>query len=602
MKIYHSILAMLLAGVLFLSCVPAYAITSAEKENNYKAAILQLETYLESYGNDSTELLGIAVVFEDLHGYAKSTSFVNYISVLMKIADGEYDSDMDFLLSMLEVNEGFKKYLEDMRNDSSIGTINELEAYARARECEHNGNTETAMENYRQCLDFFDSQHRLTALYNAGNETAYASALEKIQAGDYAGAYYVFSEISRYGHSAERMKAIVNLLGYTPKDVSDNLKPVTELKITKATIDEMTLSWQKSSHAQRYEVYYKEANQAEWKHTADTAETTMTVTGLKQGTSYDFKVIAAIGRLKADEAILTNQKTVSVTPTPNPTPTPSPKPTPTLTPSPTPVITGYESGFSYEKRSDDGVTITKYSGNVTVLEIPKKLGGYKVVSIGDQSFRECLSISKVTIPSEVTNIGTAAFHSCYNLTSLIILSETISIGDYAFCGCENLAEIIMGSNITDIGAFAFYNCKKLKSIIFPESIKIDKVGYQAFTHYLEGNASMGSNIAKAFSKCGFDFVDLQYPHLHLRYFDFYNGEPRSLKAWLRRNDIESAVIPDGVNEISFEYCTKLTTVTIPNSATKIYVVECSKLKTIIGSPNSYAEKFAKENGIKFISR
>ena len=129
------------------------------------------------------------------------------------------------------------------------------------------------------------------------------------------------------------MKAIVNLLGYIPKDASDNLKPATGLKVSRAAFDQISLSWQKSNHAQQYEVYYKETNQAEWKHAADTSDTTLTVAGLKQGTSYDFKVVAAIGRLKADEALLRNQQTAIVTPTPKPIPEPTP--TPKLMPTPT---------------------------------------------------------------------------------------------------------------------------------------------------------------------------------------------------------------------------------------------------------------------------
>ena len=65
---HRRFIAMLLTGVLFLSCMPAYALTSAEKESNYAAAILQLETYLETSGNSSTELAGIENTFWELSG------------------------------------------------------------------------------------------------------------------------------------------------------------------------------------------------------------------------------------------------------------------------------------------------------------------------------------------------------------------------------------------------------------------------------------------------------------------------------------------------------------------------------------------------------
>ena len=74
MKTYRRFIAMLLAGVLFLSCVPAYAMTSAEKENKYAAAIMELETNLESSGNSSADLAGIESTFRELGGYGSSNS------------------------------------------------------------------------------------------------------------------------------------------------------------------------------------------------------------------------------------------------------------------------------------------------------------------------------------------------------------------------------------------------------------------------------------------------------------------------------------------------------------------------------------------------
>ena len=606
MKTFLRLIAMLLAGFLFLSCVPAHAITSAEKENNYNAAVLELETYLESYGNDSAALLGISATFNDLHGYAKSTCFVNYISVLMKIAGEEYDSDMDFLLFMLEVNEGFKKYLEDMRNDSSIGTINELEAYARAREYEHNGNMEAAMENYRQCLDFFDSQHRLTTLYNAANETAYAKALEMLQSKDYAGAYYAFSEISRYGDSAERMRAIVNQLGYTPADASDNLMPVTGLKASRTTLDQITLSWQKSSHAQQYEVYDKESNKTEWKHAADTAETTMTVTGLKQETSYDFKVVAAIGRLKADETVLTNQKTASVTPTPKPTPTPTPTPTPRPAPTPTPTLSAADLGFEYTKVSANEIAIKKYTGKKAELVIPAQLDGFKVVAINDSAFQDCLDLTSVVIPNSVTSIGKYCFSKCSNLIDVSISSSVTSIGEWAFTYCYGLSGVTIPNSVTSIGECAFYRCTNLKSVTIPSSVI--NFGNHAFSYCknLEnviisyGVTSIGKY---AFENCS-SLKNVTIPNTVTSIGD---------SAFLKCSSLTSVTIPDSVTSIgesAFRMCYNLTYVSIPSSVVIIgdyafsmrigYDYRHSNL-TIYDPSNSAAEVYAKKNGIPFVN-
>ena len=55
--------------------------TSTEKENKYTAAILNLETYLESYGDTSISLLGIEEEFSQLRGYEQSRQLMNYTKI-----------------------------------------------------------------------------------------------------------------------------------------------------------------------------------------------------------------------------------------------------------------------------------------------------------------------------------------------------------------------------------------------------------------------------------------------------------------------------------------------------------------------------------------
>jgi hypothetical protein len=59
--------------------------------------------------------------------------------------------------------------------------------------------------------------------------------------------------------------------------------------------------------------------------------------------------------------------------------------------------------FEYDIRND-GVTITKYIGSDTEIEIPAMIEGKAVVSIGDFAFDRCSSITKIIIPDSVISM------------------------------------------------------------------------------------------------------------------------------------------------------------------------------------------------------
>jgi putative cell wall-binding protein len=227
--------------------------------------------------------------------------------------------------------------------------------------------------------------------------------------------------------------------------------------------------------------------------------------------------------------------------------------------------------------------------------------GNGVTSIGDNAFYHCYGLASVTMPNSLTNIGSEAFESCHSLTNIDIPDSVTSIGERAFLGCVSFTNIVIPDSIkeikdetfracyelisitipdgvTTIGNKAFYQCSKLPSITIPDSVT--SIGDEAFSYCrkLKSITIPGSITGirdKMFYEC---------------------------------SDLKSVTISDGVTSIgdsAFAFCNSLTSVTIPDSVTNIgdWVFSYhNKNLTIYGMPGSYAETYATQQGIPFLSK
>ena len=63
-----------------------------------------------------------------------------------------------------------------------------------------------------------------------------------------------------------------------------------------------------------------------------------------------------------------------------------------------------------------------------------------------------------TIPNSVTGIGENAFRNCLSLASVTIPNSVTSIGEYTFMDCFSLTLVNIPNSVTSIGRFAFANC------------------------------------------------------------------------------------------------------------------------------------------------
>lgn len=178
--------------------------------------------------------------------------------------------------------------------------------------------------------------------------------------------------------------------------------------------------------------------------------------------------------------------------------------------------------FEYE---NGGVTITGFIGTTRAISVPSKINGERVkkvtalnnnnsktsvtsvtfasgieelgvgilkgyvglervtlpdtlVTIGNDAFYNCSSLTGITVPNSVTSIGTNAFNGCIALISADLSCKATVIPDGLFNGCKELNTVSLPSYVTDIGAAAFSGCRSLISISISDTVKT--IGKEAF--------------------------------------------------------------------------------------------------------------------------
>ena len=185
----------------------------------------------------------------------------------------------------------------------------------------------------------------------------------------------------------------------------------------------------------------------------------------------------------------------------------------------------------------------EYSGSVIIPETVIYNGTtYSVTSIGDWAFKNCSSLTSVTIPNSVTSIGDNAFADCSKLTSVTIPNSVTSIGSSAFYGCSSLTSVTIPNSVTSIGYYAFYECSSLTSVTIPNSVTS-----------IEGST---------FADCS-KLTSVTIPNSVTSIGDY---------AFYECTSLTSLTIGESVTSIgfaAFANCSKLTSVTIPNSVTSI---------------------------------
>ena len=229
--------------------------------------------------------------------------------------------------------------------------------------------------------------------------------------------------------------------------------------------------------------------------------------------------------------------------------------------------------WGYEKREDGTIIITRYKGTNTEIDVPEKIGGSIVTAIGDWAFspgasrlkmeqiQQRRTITRITLPETIETIGECAFNSCWALQQVPIPDRVTAIGERAFADCRSLQSVNLPKEITAIGDGTFIYCTTLQHVTIPGTVT-------------------------TIGKCAFEGCIA----------------------------LETVVICEGVLEIArhaFQNCKSLKSVVLPQSIQKIKnntykgttpqtIFHNDADVTVTVTPKSYAEKYCKRNGIRYV--
>lgn len=284
-------------------------------------------------------------------------------------------------------------------------------------------------------------------------------------------------------------------------------------------------------------------------------------------------------------------------------------------------------GFSFYKTGIEKVTIPstvtnignsafRYCYNLREIDIPDSVTVMGTYALGNTA------LTKVTVPDSVSNMGTGTFYDCVALANVRLPENRKNIVESMFYGCTSLKQIVLPTSVTTIQSSAFSGCTALETIEWSESITtIQKAAFQNCDGLVnieipETVTSIGDNV---FNDCD-SLVKIVIPNSVSSIGSklFYDCDALTnvslgtgitsipVSCFEHCDVLENIVLPYRIASIgntAFKDCVMFTSITIPRATTSISTTAFSypAKMTIYGVAGTYAETYANEQGIKFIS-
>ncbi len=184
-----------------------------------------------------------------------------------------------------------------------------------------------------------------------------------------------------------------------------------------------------------------------------------------------------------------------------------------------------------------------YIPKITSVEFEE---GSVCESIGEYAFYKCATLTDINLPSSLISIGNNAFYECTSLASVDIPNSVTDIGSYAFAGTA-ITEITIHEQVEYMGSSVFYDCVSLSVVYFNANLSEYKGG--VLGDVKDGAVGARLIIGKNVTKIPDNLF-------------LYSGIITVL-------EFEQGSICESIGYSAFERCTRLKSITIPETVTKM---------------------------------
>lgn len=223
--------------------------------------------------------------------------------------------------------------------------------------------------------------------------------------------------------------------------------------------------------------------------------------------------------------------------------------------------------YEYKILNDGTVSITKFIGEASDVEIPSEIDGLAVTQIDAEAFKGCEILTSVIIPDTVIDLGSEAFAECVNLTKLHIGDGITMLYDSAFYGTNNIEEVFIGKNLESVGVFYFFT--NLKII----TVDIENTRFISENNVLFNTA--GTTLYKYPAKS--DKTEYTVPE---------GVERIEHNAFYKAVNLEKIILPNSlknIGEYAFLGCSALKSISIPKGVIELYsgaFANCKSLESV----------------------